>query len=62
MLLRLWLEILSDTDSQIFSGSFAERVQIEPDSVGLAEQKMNVKTKYLSLQRFNSISGSVLIN
>lgn len=26
MLLRLWLEMLSDTDTQTFSGSFAEGV------------------------------------
>lgn len=26
MLLRLWLEMLSDTGTQVFSGSFAERL------------------------------------
>lgn len=39
--------MLSDTDSQIFSGSFIERMESEVDSFKLAEQKMNVKTKTL---------------
>lgn len=41
LLLSLWLVMLSDTDSQIFSGSFIERVQTELDSSKLEEQKIN---------------------
>jgi hypothetical protein len=43
LLLSLWLVMLSDTDSQIFSGSFIERVQTELDSSKLEEQKINLK-------------------
>lgn len=39
MLLRLCLEMLSDTDTQMFSGSFAESVESKLDTFRLAEQK-----------------------
>lgn len=45
VLLSLWLEMLSDTNSQMFSGSFMERVESELDSFKLAEQKIHLKNK-----------------
>lgn len=65
MLLRLWLEMLSDTDTQTFSGSFAEGVQSELDSFILAEQKMNFKNKILEFverQFYFKVSVSKLMN
>lgn len=45
MLLRLWLEMLSDTDTNIFRVICRKTVESELDTFRLAEQKRNLKNK-----------------